>query len=227
MSDTIRVLIADDQRVVREGLSLLLGLIPEVEVVGTAADGEQAVQLARRLQPDVVLMDLRMPHCDGLEATRRLRDENPDARVLVLTTYADDRSVLTALRSGARGFLTKDAGRAEIRQALVDVHQDRAALDPAVQQHVVAAVSGAAQMSDDSDRPPAEAPVAGLTAREREVLALIARGLTNVEIADHLVISPATVKTHVTHVLAKTGARDRAHAVAFAYRAGIMSSEPA
>jgi DNA-binding NarL/FixJ family response regulator len=207
----IRVLIADDQRVVRDGLSLVLGLIDEVEVVGTAADGEQAVRRAGELRPDVVLMDLRMPHCDGVEATRRLRAVVPDTKVVVLTTYADDRSVLSALRAGARGYLTKDAGRAEIRQALLDVRDDRAALDPAVQQHVIAAVSGRTVV-----------PAGGLSPREHEVLRLVADGMTNAEIAERLVISEATVKTHVAHVLVKVGARDRAHAVARAYRDGLL-----
>ena len=141
MSPAIRVLLADDQRVVREGLGTLLGLIPEVEVVATAADGEEAVALAVELRPDVVLMDLRMPGCDGLEATRRLRDADASIKVLVLTTYADDGSVIDALRAGARGYLTKDAGAQEICQALQRVTSGQAAIDPAVQHYLLDAIA--------------------------------------------------------------------------------------
>ena len=210
----IRVLAADDQRVIREGLALLLGLLPGVEVVGTAADGEQAVTMATALQPDVVLMDLRMPRCDGVEATRRLRGQAPQVIVIALTTYADDRSVIDALQAGARGYLTKDAGAAEISRALQQVVSGQAVIDPAVQQHVVQAITAG---------PPAHAPrfPDGLTPREAEILALIAKGLSNTEIAEHLVVSEATVKSHINHLLSKIGARDRAQAVIYAYRRGI------
>ena len=212
----IRVLVADDQRVVREGLEMLLRLLPGIDVVGSAADGEEAVALAGRLRPDVVLMDLGMPHCDGVEATRRLRERQPGTYVLVLTTYADDRSVVAALRAGARGFLTKDAGADQIEQALRAVMRGEAAIDPAVQHHVVAAVAagGAGEAAD-------EALPDGLTPREAEVMSLIAAGLSNAEIADRLVITEATVKSHVNHLFGKTGVRDRAQAVAYAYRNGL------
>ncbi len=141
VSDPIRVLVADDQRVVRDGLVLLLGLLPQVEVVGTAANGEEAVDQATTQRPDVVLMDLRMPRCDGVEATRRLRERAPAIKVIVLTTYADDRSVIEALRAGARGYLTKDAGAAEIRQALQQVVSGQAVIDPSVQHHLVDAIA--------------------------------------------------------------------------------------
>ena len=213
----IRVVLADDQRVVREGLGTLLGLLDGVEVVGTAADGQEALELARRLDPDIVLMDLRMPRCDGIEATRRLAAARVRARVVVLTTYADDASVLAALRAGARGYLTKDAGADEIRMALEAVARGEAALDPAVQHHVVAAVAG----GDDPAAPQEPALPDGLTPREAEVLALIARGLTNREIAADLVVSEATVKSHVNHLFAKAGVRDRAQAVAYAFRHGL------
>ncbi|NUO56656.1 MAG: response regulator transcription factor, partial [Hamadaea sp.] len=131
----LRVLIADDQRVVREGLTLVLGLLPEVEVVGAAADGDEAIALVAAFGPDIVLMDLRMPRCDGVEATRRLRAAYPNVKILVLTTYSDDRSVLEAMRAGAHGYLTKDAGGQEIHEALRRVHDDQAVLDPAVQRH--------------------------------------------------------------------------------------------
>jgi DNA-binding NarL/FixJ family response regulator len=141
MTGVIRVLVADDQRVVREGLATLLGLLTGIEVVGAAADGNQALALAVKLRPDVVLMDLRMPHCDGVEATRRLREHDASIKVLVLTTYADDRSVIDALRAGARGYLTKDVGAAQIREAIERVTQGQAAIDPAVQQHLIDAIA--------------------------------------------------------------------------------------
>jgi DNA-binding NarL/FixJ family response regulator len=211
----IRVLLADDQRVVREGLAMLVGLLPGVEVVGTAADGEQAVAMAARLDPDVVLMDLRMPRCDGIEATRRLRGLGERPHVVVLTTYADDRSVVDALRAGARGYLTKDAGAEDIERALRRVVAGQPAIDPAVQHHLLDALA-AGPAAAAAPRAPD-----GLTPRELDVLALIADGLSNAEIAARLVVAEATVKTHVNHILAKTGARDRAQVVAHAYRTGI------
>lgn len=213
----IRVVVADDQRVVRDGLVLLLDLLDGVEVVGTAADGDEAVALARQHRPDVVLMDLGMPRCDGIEATRRLRDE-PGIHVVALTTYADDRSVLDALRAGARGYLTKDAGAAAIHDALRRVAAGESAIDPAVQHHLVAAI---ATTEPEPSEPPEPALPDGLTPREAEVLTHIAAGLTNAEIAARLVVSKATVKTHVNHLLAKIGARDRAQAVGYAYRMGL------
>lgn len=216
MSAPIRVLLADDQRVVRDGLAMLLGLLPGVEVVGTAADGEQAVAMALDLRPEVVLMDLRMPRCDGIEATRRLRAQAPGIRVVALTTYADDRSVLDAVRAGARGYLTKDAGAEDIQRALAQVAGGNAVVDPAVQQHLLDAVA--------ATRPPAPAdPPADLTPREIDVLALVADGFSNTEIARQLVVAEATVKSHVNHILSKIGARDRAQAVAYAYRHGIAT----
>jgi DNA-binding NarL/FixJ family response regulator len=218
MTDTIRVLIADDQRVVREGLGTLLGLLDDIEVVGTAEDGDQAVALAAELHPDVVLMDLRMPRCDGVEATRRLRQHDPNIKVLVLTTYADDRSVIDALRAGARGYLTKDSGAQEIRHALQQITGGHAAIDPAVQHHLLNAL---AITPADAHTDPQPQPPDGLTRRELEVLTLIAQGLSNAEIADRLVINETTVKTHINHLFAKTGVRDRAQAVTYAYQHGL------
>jgi len=211
----IRVVIADDQRVVRDGLAMLVGLIDGVEVAGTAADGVEAVELAARERPDVVLMDLRMPELEGVEATRRIRAALPETQVLVLTTYADDESLFPALQAGARGYLTKDANAEEIEQAIRALAAGRTHLDPAIQQRLVLAVV--------ESRPAAHAPELpdGLTARETEVLRLIAAGLSNAEIAAALVVSRATVKTHVNRVFAKTGARDRAQAVRYAYERGI------
>ena len=219
MSEPIRVLIADDQRVVREGLATLLGLLPEVEVVGSASDGHEAVVLAADLLPDIVLMDLRMPRCDGVEATRLLRGRVPNTKVVVLTTYADDRSVIDALRAGARGYLTKDAGGAEIRHALKQILDDHAVIDPAVQRHVVDAI---ATLPPGHDHRPRSPLPAGLTPREAEVLSLIATGMSNHEIAVHLVVGEGTVKTHINHLFAKIDARDRAQAVTYAYQHGLI-----
>jgi DNA-binding NarL/FixJ family response regulator len=229
----IRVLAADDQRVVREGLAMLLGLLPDVEVVGTAADGEEALALADELRPDVILMDLRMPRMDGVEATRRLRVSHPQIKVVVLTTYADDHSVLEALRAGALGYLTKDAGADEIRQALQRVASGQASLDPAVQMYLVEAIAttttttttGPDAASDPSVSAAAQLPD-GLTPREAEVLGLIGAGLSNTEIAAQLFVSEATVKSHVNHMLPKIGARDRAQAVGYAYRHGLVPPGP-
>jgi DNA-binding NarL/FixJ family response regulator len=211
---SIRVLIADDQRVVRDGLTMLVGLIAGVEVIGTASDGIDAVERAKRERPDVVLMDLRMPELDGAEATRRVRASLPDTQVLVLTTYADDESLFPALEAGARGYLTKDASAEEIEAAIKAVAEGRTHLDPAVQQRLVTAALQT-QPAANSDR---GVLPDDLTPREAEVLKLIAAGLSNAEIAAALVLSNATVKTHVNHIFAKTGARDRAQAVRYAYQ---------
>jgi DNA-binding NarL/FixJ family response regulator len=210
----VRVLLADDQRVVREGLGTLLGLLDGIDLVGTAADGQEALELVARFDPDVVLMDLRMPRCDGTEAIRRLTERGARTRAIALTTYADDASVLGALRAGARGYLTKDAGADDIRAAIEAVARGEAALDPAVQHHVVAAAVGGGAEPELPD---------ALTPREAEVLALIAGGLSNAEIAERLVVSAATVKSHVNHIFAKAGVRDRAQAVAYAYRHGLAA----
>lgn len=216
--DEVRVLIADDQRVVREGLETLLSLLPGVTVVGTAADGAEAVARTAELDPDVVLMDLHMPVLSGVEATERLTAEGSRAGVVVLTTYSDDDWVFAALRAGARGFLTKDASADEILQAVRTVHAGHAQLDPSVQRRLLTALAGHA--------PAAPAPSAnpdGLTPREFVVLDLIARGRSNRELAEELFVSDATVKTHINHLLAKTGARDRAQLVGYAYRLGIAT----
>ncbi|CAN3983150.1 response regulator [Kitasatospora purpeofusca] len=225
-----RVLVADDQTVVREGIVMLLGLLPGIEVVGAAADGEEAVALVARHRPDVVLMDLRMPRCDGVEATRRIRAGYPGTEVVVLTTYADDESLFPALRAGARGYLTKDAGGEEIARAIADVRSGAAGLSPQVQLRLLERLSGAADPAPSGEPPsapsavPAAEPPDGLTAREAEVLGLIAEGLSNTEIARQLYVSPATVKTHINNLFAKTGVRDRAQAVAYAFRHGITGS---
>ena len=231
----VRVLVADDQRVVRDGLLLLLSLLPGIEVVGAAVDGEAAVSQALSLAPDVVLMDLHMPVCDGVEATRRLASARPGIPVVVLTSYDDDDSVFAALRAGARGFLTKDAGAMDILRAVSDVCAGAAQLDPSIQRRLVDAIArgdglgGPTGMEGAGGRaaggtpgPAASLPPGGLTPREAEVLSEIAAGLSNGEIAAKLVVSDTTVKTHVNHLLAKTGMRDRAQLVAYAFRLGLV-----
>jgi DNA-binding NarL/FixJ family response regulator len=214
---TARVLVVDDQTVVREGLVMLLSLSPGVEVVAAAADGDQAVELAHRHRPDVVLMDLRMPRTDGVAATRRIVQTLPETRVIVLTTYADDESVFAALEAGARGYLTKDAPAAEIQRAIRTVYAGEALLDPSVQRRLIERALGSAS-------PPAVSPPTnpdGLTQREAEVLREIAAGLSNSEIADRLSISEATVKTHVNNIFSKANLRDRAQAVVYALHHGM------
>lgn len=214
----IRVVIADDQKLVREGLEMLLSASPDITVVGTASDGEEAIAQAASERADIVLMDLRMPRVDGVEATRRIAGAAGATRVIVLTTYADDDSVFAALRAGARGFLTKDAGAQEIAQAIRTVHAGEALLEPSVQRRLLEGLA---------PQPPSQ-PAAfpdGLTAREVDVLRLIAQGLSNAEIATKLFISEATVKTHINNIFSKAELRDRGQAVAYAYREGL-ASEP-
>jgi DNA-binding NarL/FixJ family response regulator len=211
MNEVIRVVVADDQQVMREGLVALLGLIDGVEVAGAAANGVEAVDLVAQGNVDVVLMDLKMPVLDGTLATARITADFPEVAVLVLTTYADDASIANALRAGARGYLTKDAGRAEIGAALRSTAAGQSTFDPEVSKRLIAGLTPASPGND------------GLTARETEVLRLIARGLSNPEIAGQLFISEATVKTHINNTFAKIGARHRAEAVRYAYRKGIAS----
>jgi DNA-binding NarL/FixJ family response regulator len=214
----ITVVVADDQTVVREGLVVLLGLLDGVEVVGAAADGAEAVELVAAHQPDVVLMDLRMPRCDGVAATAMIRDGHPATRVVVLTTYADDADILGAMRAGALGYLTKDAGRAQIEQAVRAAAAGQSFLDPVVHGRLVAAAVGPAVPV----QPPKPLPD-GLTAREAEVLGLIAAGLSNREIAKRLFVTEVTVKSHVNRLFAKAGVRDRAQAVRYAYQHGLTT----
>ncbi|MEU3282150.1 response regulator transcription factor [Streptomyces antibioticus] len=212
-----RVVVADDQTVVREGIVMLLGLLSGVEVVGAARDGDEAVKLVAELAPDVVLMDLRMPRCDGVEATRRIRAEHPGTQVVVLTTFADDESLFPALKAGARGYLTKDAGGDEIVRAVQSVLSGDAGLSPSVQRRLLERLSA----PEPEPAHPAEPPD-GLTTREMEVLLLIAEGLSNQEIGRRLHVSTATVKTHINNMFAKIGIKDRAQAVRYAYRKGLV-----
>ncbi|WP_394429593.1 response regulator [Streptomyces sp. SGAir0957] len=217
-----RVVVVDDQTVVREGIVMLLGLLPGIEVVGAGGDGEQALALVAELAPDVVLMDLRMPRCDGAEATRRIRAEYPGTQVVVLTTYADDESLFPALRAGARGYLTKDAGGDEIVRAVQDVLSGDAGLSPQIQRRLLERLSQPEPWAPTAGKPPASRELPdGLTVREAQVLELIADGLNNQQIARALQVSTATVKTHINNLFAKTGLKDRAQAVRYAYRNGL------
>ncbi|RSM86589.1 DNA-binding response regulator [Kibdelosporangium aridum] len=209
-----RVIVVDDQTVVREGLVLLLQLLPGIEVVGAAAGGEEALRLVATERPDVVLMDLRMPKMDGVEATKRVRAEHPDTQVVVLTTYSDDESVFAALRAGARGYLTKDARAGEIAEAVAAVQRGEAQFDPAIQRRLAETVTSRAVSTEGLPD--------GLTPREADVLRLIAEGRSNTEIAGQLVITEATVKTHINNLFAKIGVRDRAQAVTYAFRRGLV-----
>ena len=214
MSAALRVLVVDDQQIVRDGLATVLDLLPDVDVVGTAGDGGQALELVALRRPDVVLMDLHMPVLDGVAATRRIVAEHPGTAVLILTTFAQDDDALEALRAGARGVLTKDAGRDEISRALHQAAAGHMTLAEPLQARLLAAAS------------PPQAPLRaqlpdGLTPREAEVLGLIAAGFTNREIAARLVVSEATVKTHINHLFAKIDARDRAAAINYAALHGL------
>ena len=211
MAEAIRVLLADDHAVVREGLRTFLQLQDGMEVVGEAADGEQAVAEASRLRPDVVLMDLVMPRLDGVGAMRRIRAAVPGARVIVLTSFADDDRLLPAIRAGAAGYLLKNVEPHELARAVRAAHDGQALLDPSVAAKLVEAIAG-----------PAAEPLHGdLTPREHEVLALFVRGLSNKRIARELDVSEKTVKAHVGHVLAKLGVTDRTQAAVLAVRSGL------
>jgi DNA-binding NarL/FixJ family response regulator len=216
----IRVLVADDQTLVRAGFRVLVESAPDLEVVGEAGDGVEAVELARRELPDVVLMDIRMPVMDGLEATRRIvaLDRAEGIRVLVLTTFDLDEYVYEALQAGASGFLLKDTPPADLLAAIRVVAGGDALLAPGVTRRLIAEFARRPEPSAV-----APAALAALTDREREVLALVARGLSNAEIAELLVVSGATAKTHVSRVLAKLGARDRAQLVMLAYETGLVT----
>jgi len=229
--EPVTVVVADDQSAVREGLVLLLGTLPGISVAGQASDGDAAVDLVARTRPQVVLMDLNMPGCDGVAATRRITAEHPGTRVVVLTTYADDESIIGALQAGALGYLTKDATRAEIGRALRAAAAGQAVLDPDVQRRLLSAAARAPEMPAPTGTPgtpgaPGAPGGAGsreaddLTPREAEVLRLIAEGQSNREIARTLFVSEATVKTHVNRIFAKTASRDRAQAIRYAYTHG-------
>lgn len=219
-TDVIRVVVADDQAIIRDGLVTVLSLLPDISIVGEAANGVEAVRVAAETRPDVVLMDLRMPILDGVGATLQILSENPGTAILVLTTYADDASILGALRAGARGYLTKDASRAEVAAAVRAVASGQTTLAAGVGDRVINALLGASAAADGSEPASASASEAfasrfpTLTQREREVLALVGDGLSNPEIAAALFVSVATVKTHINAIFAKLALRDRAQAIA-------------
>jgi DNA-binding NarL/FixJ family response regulator len=212
----LRIVIADDQASVREGLVLLLGGLPGIEVVGAAADGEQALALVAEHKPDAILLDLHMPVLDGIGATRRLAAEHPEVAIVVLTTFADDSTVLDALHAGARSYLTKDADHTEIAKALQAAAGGLTVFDPRVHATLLAATAASAR-----PEPAAAPPPDGLTDREAEILGLIARGMTNPEIAAQLFLSNHTIKTHISRIFAKTGSRDRAAAIGYAHQHNI------
>jgi len=214
----IRVLLVDDEELVRTGLAMILDGEPGLEVVGMAADGAEAVAAADTLRPDVVLMDVRMPHMDGLEATRRILSRSLGTRVVVLTTFDVDEHVYDALVAGASGFLLKDAPAAQLVHAIRVAASGDAMLAPSVTRRLIARFSRPRQ-------PDPEGALAALTPREKEVLTLLAEGLSNLEIAQRLVVGDATVKTHVARILAKLGVRDRVQAVVLAYRSGLVQVE--
>jgi DNA-binding NarL/FixJ family response regulator len=213
---TIRVVLADDQPLVRGGFAVFVNAAPDMSVVGEAADGLQAVEQAHAASADVVVMDVRMPRMDGLEATRRLTAERPDVRVLILTTFEVDEYVFRALRAGASGFLGKNAEPDDLIDAIRLVHRGERLLSPAATRALISRFLSL----PDHDRPAAD--LATLTGREREVVALVATGMSNDDIARHLVVSPHTAKTHVNRAMAKLGARDRAQLVIAAYEAGLV-----
>lgn len=217
----IRVLIADDQPLVRRGLALILAPEPDVEVVGEAGDGAEAVALAPRLRPDVVVMDIRMPVLDGVRATEELARTLPGARVLALSTFDMDEYVVAALRAGAYGFLPKDISPEELVSAVRVVHSGEAAVAPRLLTRLISTYV----RTPSRPRPPAAAEAPDLTPREREIWQLIARGLDNAEIAAALDISVSTVKNHITGVFAKLRVRDRAQAVIAAYETGLVSAD--
>ncbi|MFJ5225589.1 response regulator [Streptomyces sp. NPDC088400] len=216
---TIRVLIVDDQVMVREGFSVLLNAMPDIEVVGEAVNGREAVRQVTVLRPDVVLMDIRMPELNGIEATREIVAGNADAKVLVLTTFDLDEYVYEALRAGASGFLLKDASARQLADGVRVVAAGESLLAPTVTRRLITEFS----KISETPRAPTMARIGDLTERETEVLVLIAQGLSNAEIAEHLVVAESTIKTHVSRILVKLGLRDRTQAAVFAYEARLVT----
>jgi NarL family two-component system response regulator LiaR len=214
---TIRILIADDHAIVREGLRTLITTKPGMEVVGEAADGVEAVSQARSLQPDVILLDMVMPHKDGLQAIKEIKQQNPKARILVLTSFDDDERVFSAIKAGALGYLLKDSSPQQLLEAIHNVYHGRASLHPAIALKVIR------ELSQPSDLPPTEEP---LTEREMETLRLIAQGLTNQEIANKLAISERTVGKHVSNILDKLHLANRTQAALYALRRGLAKLHP-
>jgi DNA-binding NarL/FixJ family response regulator len=219
VGDEIRVLIADDQQLVREGLRVLLDLIPDICVVGEASNGTEAVERARRLKPDVILMDVQMPELDGVAATRQIQEICPQVRVIILTTFDDDEYVFEGLRAGAAGYLLKDVPSEQLAEAIRAAARGEAFIQPSVTRKVVAEFTRMAERERVRREQPLIEP---LSARELEVLALLAESLSNQEIADRLYIAPGTVKNHVSNILSKLNARDRTQAVLQAKELGLL-----
>ncbi|MFP4436629.1 MAG: response regulator [Chloroflexaceae bacterium] len=217
MTDTIRILIADDHAVVREGLRTLLQRIPEFTLVGEAANGEEAIRQVAALQPDVILLDLKMPRKDGVTAIKEMKREQTNVRILVLTSFDDDDSVFSAIKAGAQGYLLKDSLPEQLIQAIRDVHNGESALHPTIARKVLR------EINRPPDLPPAEHP---LTERELEVLQLVAQGMTNQEIAGRLVIGERTVATHVRNILSKLHLASRTQAALYAIRTGLADAAP-
>jgi len=228
---TIRVLLVDDQALIREGLAIILGAQPDIKVVGQAADGHEAIDLARRLQPDVILMDIKMPRLDGIQSTRRIKEDLPTTPIIILTTYADDELVFEGIRAGASGYLLKDITRDQLAEAVRGAVQGEAQIDPAVASQVLAEFQRMAKLLRRSEPPtptPAEEvsedlpPMEALTPREETILRLLTEGLTNAGIAARLHLSEGTVKNHVSEILSKLHANDRTHAVVLAIKRGLL-----
>jgi DNA-binding NarL/FixJ family response regulator len=206
----LRIVVVDDQAIVRQGLVVLLGLLPDIEVVASAANGEEALRLVADHSPDAILLDLHMPVLDGIETTRRLTGEHPAVAVVILTTYVDDSSVVAALEAGARSYITKDADRADIVQALRSAVTGLSVIDPAVRAALLAAATSRPEKPSGQKLPD------GLTLREAEILSMMARGMTNPDIAAELYISAQTIKSHINRIFAKTGSANRSAAIRYA-----------
>jgi len=212
MSETIRILIVDDHTIVRDGLQALINAEPGMQVIGVGADGDEAIEKARALQPDVILLDLIMPRKDGIQATAEIKKENPAARILILTSFAEDHQVFSAIKAGAIGYLMKDTSSDDLIQAIRDVYQNKPALQPAI----------ARKLMRDIQNPSGQAQAeSALTEREIEILQMVAQGRTNQQIADELFLSERTVRTHITNILAKLHLENRTQAALYALRAGI------
>ena len=219
----IRVLLADDQKLVRTGFDMILSLEDDIEVVGQAHDGALAVELARAEHPDVILMDVRMPGMNGIEATERIAQECPGTRVLILTTFDLDEYAFAGLRAGASGFLLKDTRPTELAEAIRTVASGEAVVSPRITQRMLEMFAGSLPSSEAPSQSSSDPRIDSLTPREKEILVLMSQGMSNAEIAAHLVVSATTVKTHVGNVLAKLDVRDRVQAVVVAYETGLMA----
>jgi len=230
----IRVLLVDDQALIREGLAIILGAQPDIKIVGQAADGQEGVGLAVRLQPDVILMDIKMPRMDGIKATRQIKEDLPETPIIILTTYAEDELVFEGIRAGASGYLLKDITRGQLVEAVRGAARGEAQIDPAVAAQVLAEFQRMANVlrrpARGSPTPSKETetelpPIEALTPREEEILRLLTEGLTNAGIAARLYLSEGTVKNHVSEILSKLHANDRTHAVVLALKRGLLDLE--